>query len=77
MRINVVFPFVRALSFLLYAYEVHSHGIFAGPLTSSRLVLGAVLLEDIGDIGHKRIIGVGISQQGTDGEEHLGDGECG
>lgn len=36
-----------------------------------------VALVDVGDLGHQRIVGVGVSQQGADGEEHLRDGESG
>ena len=54
-----------------------SHGVLAGPLAGSGLVLGAVTLVDVSNLGHQRIIWVGVSQQGADGEEDLGDGECG
>jgi len=36
-----------------------------------------VRLEKVGDLGHERIIGVGVGQQGADGEEYLGDGKSG
>jgi hypothetical protein len=59
------------------ALQTHSHGVLAGPLAGGGLVLGAVALEDIGDVGHERVVGVSISEQGADGEQHLRDGECG
>jgi hypothetical protein len=55
----------------------NSHGVLAGPLTGGGLVLRAVALVNVSDVGHERVVGVGISQQGADGEQHLGDGECG
>ena len=48
-----------------------SRGIPVGPLAGSDGVLVAVVLVQVGDLGHQRIVGVGISQQGADGEEHL------
>ena len=50
-----------------------SHGVLSGPLSGSGLVLGLVRLVDVGDLWHQRIIWVGVGQQGTDGQEHLGD----
>ena len=38
------------------------------------MLVGLVL---VGDVGHERIIGVGIGQERADGKKHLGDGECG
>ena len=36
-----------------------------------------IALVDVGDLGHERIIWVGVSQQRADGEQNLGDGEGG
>ena len=36
-----------------------------------------IILVKVGDLRDKRVIRVGIRQQGADGEEHLGDGEGG
>ena len=36
-----------------------------------------VALQDVGDLRHERIVGVWVGQQRADGEQHLGDGECG
>jgi len=38
-------------------------------------MLCSVGLVDLSNLWHQRIIWVGISQQGTDGEENLGDGQ--
>ena len=45
------------------------------PLTSGAVVLLFVALQDVCNLGHKRIIGVGISQQRADGQKYLGDCE--
>jgi len=52
-----------------------SHGVLSSPLSGSSLVFGLVGLVDVGDLWHQRIIWVGIGQEGTDGQEHLRDGE--
>jgi hypothetical protein len=39
-------------------------------------VSGAVGLEQLRNIGHKRIIGVGVSQEGADTEQDFGNGQC-
>jgi hypothetical protein len=54
-----------------------SHGVLAGPLTGGGLVLGLVILVDVSDLGHERIVGVGVGQQGADREQHLRDREGG
>ena len=54
-----------------------SHGVLASPLAGRGLILGAVSLVDVSDLGHERVIRVSVSQQGADGEEHLRDGERG
>ena len=53
-----------------------SHGVFSSPFSSCRLIFYFVGLVDVGNFWHERIIWVGVCQQGGDGEEDLGDGEC-
>ena len=36
-----------------------------------------IALENVGDLGDERIIGVGVGQQRADREEHLRDSESG
>jgi hypothetical protein len=48
-----------------------AHSIFLSPVAGRRLVLGPVCLVHVSDLRDKRIIRVGISQQGTDGEQDL------
>lgn len=36
----------------------------------------SVRLEQLRNIGHQRIIGVGVSQEGTDTEQDLANGQC-
>ena len=52
-----------------------SRGIPAGPVARSCVVALPVVLVHRGDLGHERIIRVGVGQQRADGEKHLGDGE--
>lgn len=52
-------------------------GVLASPLHRSRVVLGTVLLVDVGNLGHQRVVGVGVRQHGADGQEDFGDGESG
>jgi len=52
-----------------------SHGILSSPFSGSSLVFRLVSLVDLSDLWHQRIIWVGVSQQGADGEENLGDGK--
>merc|ERR1711912_68003 len=52
-----------------------SHGVFASPLLGGSLVLWSVSLEDLSNLGHQRIIWVGVGEKGGDGQQHLGDGE--
>ena len=53
-----------------------SHSVLSSPLSGSCLILWLVSLVDMSNLWHKGIIWVGIGQQGGDGEQHLGDGEC-
>lgn len=36
-----------------------------------------IWLLNVGNFGHKPIVGIGVGQQGADGEQDLGDGEGG
>ena len=54
-----------------------SHGVAAGPLARSIVVTLAVGLVNVGDLGHKRIIGVRVGQQRANGEQDLRDSESG
>ena len=47
------------------------HRIFVRPLPRGRVVFLFVRPKDLRDLGHERIVGVGIRQQGADGEQHL------
>ena len=53
-----------------------SHSVLSSPLSGSCIILCFVSLVDVSDLWNQRIIWVGIGQQGADGEENLGDGEC-
>lgn len=48
-------------------------GKLARPLTCRLLVTTAVGLVHLCNVGHQRVVGVRVRQQGADGEEHLGD----
>jgi hypothetical protein len=52
-----------------------SDSVLAGPLASSRLVPGTVSLVDVGNLGHQRVVRVGICEHRADGKENLGDCE--
>lgn len=53
-----------------------SHRVFPCPLASQLSVLVPVSFKYSGDFWDKWIIGIWITQQGTDGEQHFGYGEC-
>jgi hypothetical protein len=59
-----------------FSFGLRSHGVLSSPFSGSCLILYLVGLVDVGNLWNQRIIWVGIGQQGTDGEENLGDGEC-
>ena len=48
------------------------HGVLLAPLLGELAVLGAVGLEDPGDLGHQGVVGVRVAEQRADGQEHLG-----
>ena len=54
-----------------------SHCVPLGPLAGRIVVSSSIRFVEVGNLGHKRIIRVGVGQQGADGEEDLGDGESG
>ena len=37
---------------------------------------GFVCFQKLRDVGDERIVGVGVSQKGTDGKKNLGNGQC-
>lgn len=47
-----------------------SNGVFACPFPSGGFVTRAVRLVDVSDLGHKRVVRVGVSKHGADGEQH-------
>ena len=61
---------------LLHCQSALSHSVLASPLSGGGFIFGSVTLVDVGNLWHKRIIWVGVGQQGADGEQNLGDGEC-
>jgi hypothetical protein len=46
------------------------NGILAGPLAGRGLVSGSVGLVDVGNLGHQRVVGVGVRQHGADGQQN-------
>jgi len=52
------------------------HRVLLSPLLGQLVVLVPVGLEDAGNLWHKRIIRVWITEQRTDGQKHLADGQC-
>jgi len=51
------------------------HGVLLGPLLGHLDVLAVVALEDARDLGHQRVVGVGVAQERTDRQQNLADGE--
>jgi len=51
------------------------HGVLLGPLLGHLHVLSVVALEDARDLGHQRVVGVGVAQERADGQQNLADGE--
>lgn len=47
------------------------HGVLRSPLPSCTVVPGPVRFQKLGNIGDQRIIGIGISQERTNGEQDL------
>ena len=54
-----------------------SRGISLCPLTRCGIVLIPVVLVQISDFGHERVVRVGIGEEGADREKHFRDGEGG
>lgn len=50
-------------------------GVFPSPLPGRSLVSRPVRLVHVGDLGHKRVIGVGVCQHGADGQQDCKGGE--
>jgi hypothetical protein len=47
------------------------HGVLLGPLLGQLVVLVPVCLENPGNFRNKRIVGIGIAEQGADRQQHL------
>lgn len=47
-----------------------SDGVLASPLTSRRFVPRAVGLVDVGDLGHERVVRVGVCEHGADRKQN-------
>jgi hypothetical protein len=52
------------------------HGVLGSPFPSRTIVSSPVGLEQLRNIRHKRIIGVGVSQEGADTEQDFANGQC-
>lgn len=50
--------------------SVQSNSVLPCPLASCRLVTGSVSLVDVRDLGHKRIVRVGVCEHRANGEQH-------
>ena len=46
------------------------HGVLLGPLLGHLHVLSVVALEDARDLGHQRVVGVGVAQERADGQQN-------
>lgn len=55
--------------------SVQSNSVLPCPLASCRLVTGSVSLVDVRDLGHKRIVRVGVCEHRANGEQHFRDSE--
>ena len=53
------------------------HGVLLGPLLGQFRVPIPVRLVDPGNLWDQGVVGVGVAQQGADGEENLADGQGG
>lgn len=53
----------------------HLDSILLGPLSSSGLILRSVRLVNVSNLRDQWVIGVGVSQQGANGQKHLRDGK--
>jgi hypothetical protein len=53
------------------------HGVFGSPFSSRTVVSSPVCFEELGDIWHQRIVGVGVGKKAADGKQDLADGQCG
>ena len=54
-----------------------SHRVTLSPFTGRLVMLWLIALENVGNLRDKRVIWVGVGQQGADGKQNLGDGEGG
>mmetsp|Transcript_28697 Transcript_28697/g.61198 ORF Transcript_28697/g.61198 Transcript_28697/m.61198 type:complete len:88 (-) Transcript_28697:809-1072(-) len=51
------------------------HGVFGSPLPGGTVVPSSVRFQELGNVGDKRVIGVGVSKEGANTEQHLAYGE--
>lgn len=54
---------------------MHSDGILSSPLSSSVLISGSIILVEVCNLRHERVIGVGVGEQGADGQQDLGNSQ--
>ena len=52
-----------------------SHSVLAGPFTGGGLVLALISLILVSNVGDKRIIWVGVAEEGADGQQNFRNGE--
>ena len=57
--------------------RARSHRVLARPLLGRLLVLGAVGLVEVRNLGHERVVGVRVREKRADREQHLGNRERG
>jgi len=62
---------------MFFSLTKSSHGILLCPATGSGLVLGPISLVHVSYLWYKWIIGIWVSQQRANREQHLGDGKSG
>ena len=47
------------------------HGVLGRPFPRGGIVAGPIRLEKLGDVRDKGVVGVGVSEEGADGEENF------
>jgi hypothetical protein len=55
---------------------IRLHGVLGGPLPGRTIVSRLVRLQQLGNIGDKRVFGIGIGQQRANGQQYLANGQC-
>lgn len=83
---DMVRSFSASSSLFLFSYHavIHSslhtlllHGIFGGPFSGRAVMSLPVRLEELRDIGHQRVIGIGVGQEAANAQQDFGNGESG